>query len=88
MSLTFLAVYLEKDDPFYSTRIMPVLQRPCRRLGAFQHAARIGDVCHKPATKLTIEQDISLAEKLNPARDEWQQIYQLLKAQKNRHLEG
>ena len=48
----------------------------------------VSDVCHKPATKLTIEPDILLAEKLNPARDDWQQIYQLLKAQKNRHPEG
>ena len=47
--------------------------------------ARIGDVCHKPDIKFTIEPDRALADRLNPARDDWQQIYQLLKAQKNRH---
>ena len=47
--------------------------------------ASVADVCHKPAIRLTIEPDMALAEKLNPARDDWQQIYQLLKAQKNRH---
>ena len=44
--------------------------------------ASVADVCHKPAIRLTIEPDMALAEKLNPARDDWQQIYQLLKAQK------
>ena len=43
---------------------------------------RIGDVCHKPDIKFTIEPDKALADRLNPARDDWQQIYQLLKAQK------
>ncbi|MEC8662004.1 MAG: xylulokinase [Pseudomonadota bacterium] len=58
------------------------------RLAMLADGARVGDVCHKPATKLTIEPDIALAEKLSPARDDWQQIYQLLKAQKNRHPNG
>ena len=49
---------------------------------------RIGDVCHKPDIKFTIEPDKALADRLNPARDDWQQIYQLLKAQKNRHPIG
>ena len=35
-----------------------------------------------------IDPDASLADRLNPARDDWQQIYQLLKEQKNRHPEG
>ena len=46
--------------------------------------ARIGDVCQKPDIKFTIEPDRALADRLNPARDDWQQIYKLLKAQKNR----
>ena len=50
--------------------------------------ASVANVCHKPAIRLTIKPDMALAEKLNPARDEWQQIYQLLKAQKKRHPEG
>ena len=58
------------------------------RLAMLADGASFSDVCQKPATKATIEPDISLAEKLNPARDEWQQIYQWLKAQKNRHPEG
>ena len=32
--------------------------------------------------KFTIEPDRALADRLNPTRDDWQQIYQLLKAQK------
>ena len=48
----------------------------------------IADVCHKPDIKFTIEPDGALAEKLNSTRDDWQQIYQLLKAQKNRHPNG
>ena len=32
--------------------------------------------------KFTIEPDRALADRLNPARDDWQQIHQLLKAQK------
>ena len=43
--------------------------------------ASVADVCHKPAIRLKIEPGMVLAEKLNPARYDWQQIYQLLKAQ-------
>ena len=50
--------------------------------------ASVADVCHKPAIRLTIKPDMVLAKKLDPARDDWQQIYQLLKAQKNRHPNG
>jgi len=50
--------------------------------------ASVGDVCHKPAIRLTIEPDMALAEKLNSARDDWQQIYQLLKKQKNHYSIG
>ena len=50
--------------------------------------ACVADVCHKPDIKLTIEPDRALADRLNPARDDWPQIYQLLKAQKNRHPTG
>ena len=60
----------------------------CGFLGTFQHMARIGDVCQKPDIKFTIEPDRALADRLNPARDDWQQIYQSLKAQKNRHPIG
>jgi len=63
-----------------------LVERSC--LGTFQHTARIGDVCHKPDIKFTIEPDRALADRLNPTRDDWQQIYQLLKAQKNHHPIG
>ncbi len=52
------------------------------RLAMLANGANIADVCHKPGIKLTIEPDASLAENLNSARYDWQQIYQLLKAQK------
>ena len=58
------------------------------RLAMLADGASVADVCHKPATRLTIEPDVTLAEKLNPARDDWQKIYQLLKTQKNRHPSG
>ena len=44
--------------------------------------ASVDDVFHKPAIRLTIGPDMALVEKLNPAHDDWQQIYQLLKKQK------
>ena len=44
--------------------------------------ASVADVCHKPHIKFTIEPDRTLADRLNPARDDWQQIYHLLQAQK------
>ena len=50
--------------------------------------ARIGDVCHKPDIKFTIESDRALADRLNLARDDWQQIYQLLKAQKKTAIQS
>ena len=50
--------------------------------------AEIAEVCNKPDIKLTIDLDTSLADRLNPARNDWQQIYHLLKAQKNCHPEG
>ena len=55
------------------------------RLAMLADGASVADVCHKPDIKFTIEPDRALADRLNPARDDWQQIYQLLKAQKNRH---
>ena len=50
--------------------------------------AEIAEVCNKPGIKLTIDLDTSLADRLNPARNDWQQIYHLLKTQKNCHPEG
>ena len=58
------------------------------RLAMLADGADSADVCRKPDIKLTIEPDRELAKKLNPARDDWQQIYQLLSAQKNRHPNG
>jgi hypothetical protein len=37
------------------------------------------DICHKPATRLTIEPDPRLAETLGDARTRWSQLYQLMK---------
>ena len=50
--------------------------------------ASVADVCHKPDIRLPIEPDMALAEKLNSARDDWQQIYQLLKKQKDHYSIG
>ena len=73
----------ETGDPSLLGRCLPVPQRPCSCLGTLQHTACVGDVCHnKPDIKFTIEPDRALADRLNPARDDWQQIHQLLKAQK------
>ena len=58
------------------------------RLATLADGAEIAKVYHKPDIKFTIEPDRALADRLNPARDNWQQIYQLVKAQKNRHPEG
>ena len=80
--------HAETGDPSLLGRCLPVPQRPCSCLGTFQHTARIGDVCHKLDIKFTIELDRALADRLNPARDDWQQIYKLLKAQKNRNPIG
>ena len=52
------------------------------RLAMLADGASVADVSHKPAIRLTIEPDMALAEKLNSARDDWKEIYQLLKAQK------
>ena len=52
------------------------------RLAMLADGAEITKGCQKPDIKLTIDPDASLADRLNPARDEWQQIYQLLKTQK------
>ena len=52
------------------------------RLAMLADGAEITKGCQKPDIKLTIDPDASLADRLNPARDDWQQIYQLLKAQK------
>ena len=51
------------------------------RLAMLADGASVADV----ATNLPsgyVEPDMALAEKLNSARDEWQQIYQLLKKTK------
>ena len=45
---------------------------PSFRLAMLADGASVGDVCHKLAIRLTIEPDMALAEKLNPARDGWQ----------------
>jgi len=58
------------------------------RLAMLADGASVADVCHKPAIRLTIEPDMALAEKLNSARDDWQQIYQLLKKQKDHYSIG
>lgn len=58
------------------------------RLAMIADGAEIADICHKPDTKFTVEPDAELTEKLNPARDDWQQIYHFLKTQKNRHPSG
>ena len=52
------------------------------RLAMLADGASVADVCHKPDIKFTIEPDMALADRLNRARHGWQQIYQLLKAQK------
>ena len=57
-------------------------------IGTIQPIRQIADVCHKPDIRLTIEPDMALAEKLNSARDDWQQIYQLLKKQKDHYSIG
>ena len=74
--------HAETGDPSLLGTCLPVPQRPCSCLSTFQHTARIGDVCHKLDIKFTIELDRALADRLNPARDDCQQIYKLLKAQK------
>ncbi len=76
-----ISIDLPADGDFGAARSAPPGWR-CWQM------ARVVDVCHKPDIKLTIDPDASLADRLNPARDDWQQIYQLLKAQKNRHPEG
>ena len=58
------------------------------RLAMLADGASVADVCHKPDIRLTIEPDMALAEKLNSARDDWQQIYQLLKKQKDHYSIG
>ena len=44
------------------------------RLVMLADGAEIAEVCHKPDIKLTIDPDTSLADRLNPARNDWQQI--------------
>ena len=58
------------------------------RLAMLADGAEIAEVCNKPGIKLTIDLDTSLADRLNPERNDWQQIYHLLKTQKNCHPEG
>ena len=58
------------------------------RLAMMAEGARIEDVCHKPGISLTIEPDAALADRLCPAREDWQRIYRFLQTQKNRHPEG
>ena len=62
-----------------------IMQQPdfgAARLAILTDGASVADVCHKPDIKFTIEPDMELADRLNRARHGWQQIYQLLKAQK------
>ena len=80
-SVTGIAIDLPADGDFGAAF-------GAARLAMLADGARVADVCHKPDIKFTIEPDRALADRLNPARDDWQQIYQLLKAQKNRHPIG
>jgi xylulokinase len=49
------------------------------RLAMMAGGAGADDICHKPATRLTIEPDPRLAETLGDARTRWSQLYQLMK---------
>ena len=80
-SLTGISIDLPADGDFGAAF-------GAARLAMLADGADSADVCRKPDIKLTIEPDRELAKKLNPARDDWQQIYQLLSAQKNRHPNG
>ena len=80
-SVTGIAIDLPADGDFGAAF-------GAARLAMLADGASVADVCHKPDIKFTIEPDRALADRLNPARDDWQQIYQLLKAQKNRHPNG
>ena len=80
-SLTGISIDLPADGDFGAAF-------GAARLAMLADGASVADVCRKPDIKLTIDPDASLADRLNPARDDWQQIYQLLKEQKNRHPNG
>ena len=74
-SLTGISIDLPAEDDFGTAF-------GAARLAMLADGAEIAEVCHKPDIKLTIDPDASLADRLNPARNDWQQIYQLLKAEK------
>ena len=75
--------YSEDSCQFRSDHVAVLARFNTRRaLAMLADGASVADVCHKPDIKFTIEPDRALADRLNPARDDWQQIYQLLKAQK------
>jgi len=50
------------------------------RLAMMADGASVGDVCHKPAIRATIDPNPTLVDRLGPAHARWRQIYHLLKA--------
>lgn len=80
-SVTGIAIDLPADGDFGAAF-------GAARLAMLADGASIADICQKPDIQLTIEPDVALADRLYPARDDWQQIYQLLKARKKFHPTG
>ena len=74
-SVTGIAIDLPADGDFSAAF-------GAARLAMLADGASVADICQKPDILLTIEPDLALADRLYPARDDWQQIYQLLTAQK------